>query len=200
LLWYTIILLLLVLVTVTSSLLAVIAHRNRHETEETLREARDELERHVDKRIAELLKENEQLNKQMVENEEVMEGLKRSLMQIDRESREWESTVDSLPQIICLIDSQGTILRANRTVEQWTPWRVTDVKGRRIHELFHPGCTSQTCYFENFWPQAWNDVVAGRSSEFETEDKVIERYLYLQVWPVTHPICGQDGRTLAMPH
>ena len=134
------------------------------------------------------MKANEQLKKSIVESETAMEGLKKSLMLIGRAKREWESTVDSIPQVLCLIDNQGTILRANRTVEQWTPWQVADAKGRRIHELFHPGCAAKTCHLENFWLGAWKDVNAGRSSEYEADDKELERYLHLQVRPILNQI------------
>jgi two-component system cell cycle sensor histidine kinase/response regulator CckA len=182
------ILVILAAAVVISIPLTVFARRHRHEAEEAFRKARDELERRDEDLTAELVKANEQLKKEIEENEATMEALKASLVQIGRAKREWESTVDSIPQLICLIDNHGAILRANRTVEQWTPWQVRDVKGRTIHELFHPGCTAQTCYLGNFWPQAWNEVTAGRSAEHEADDKVMERCLHLRVRPILNQI------------
>ena len=53
------------------------------------------------------------------ERKKAEKALQESFMLISRGKREWESTVDSIPQLICLIDCQGCILRTNRVVEQW---------------------------------------------------------------------------------
>ena len=39
---------------------------------------------------------------------------------IARAKLAWESTVDALPDLICLLDADGRIVRINRVVERWT--------------------------------------------------------------------------------
>jgi signal transduction histidine kinase len=125
------------------------------------------------------------LIRDITERKRAEEALKKSLEQIERAKQEWESTADSLPSLICLLDDRGCIIRANRTVEHWNLGRVVDVRGRRMHELFHRGCTDPACYLETFWPQAWEELAQGRPAECEAEDRILKRYLSVQVRPIT---------------
>jgi signal transduction histidine kinase len=105
--------------------------------------------------------------------------------QIERAKQEWETTVDSLSQLIFLLDRQGHILRANRTVEQWRLARVEAVPSCQVHALLHPHCQHATCYLQNFWQQAWPAAKNGQASEIEAEDKILNRYLKLQIYPIS---------------
>jgi PAS domain S-box-containing protein len=156
----------------------------RKQAEEVLQRAHDELEREVENRTAELLVANEDLKCEIKERMSAEEKLRKSLTLIGKAKREWESTVDSLPQFICLVDNQGSILRTNRTVERWNLEQVVNVKGRKIHELFHPRCIDPDCYLKDFWPHAWRGLACGQSAEVEVEDGVMERYLHIQVQPI----------------
>lgn len=122
-------------------------------------------------------------------------ALEESLMVIGRAKREWESTVDSIPQLICLIDSHGCILRTNRVVEQWNLEHVVNVKCKTLHELLHPGCADSACYLEAFWSQAWEELKYGRSTECEVNDRVIGRYLHVQVRAISPGICRKGEET-----
>ena len=39
---------------------------------------------------------------------------------VEQAKKEWESAVDALPELICVIDNKGRIIRTNRTVESWS--------------------------------------------------------------------------------
>jgi PAS domain S-box-containing protein len=104
---------------------------------------------------------------------------------VERAKQEWEATVDTLPQFICLLDHQERILRANRTLETWQVAKVKEVKGQKIHDLFHPDCLDPTCYMTVTWGQAWQKVSQGETIEFEAEDKKLERYLQVQIRPIS---------------
>jgi signal transduction histidine kinase/ActR/RegA family two-component response regulator len=149
-----------------------------------LPKAHDELEKEVEQRTIKLLVVNEQLRREIEARDSLKKSLEESLMLISQAKQEWESTVDSLPQLICLIDDQGYILRANQTVERWNLGQVGNVKRRKIHELFHPDCTDPDCYLRNIWLRAWEGLTHGRPFEYEVEDKVLERYFYIQVQPI----------------
>jgi PAS domain S-box-containing protein len=155
------------------------------QAEEVLQKDRNELEMQVKARTIELVDTNERLKQEIQDRVHAEEGLRESLSLIGRAKREWESTVDSLPQLICVVDNQGTILRASRAVERWNLEQVVNVKRRKIHELVHHQCIDPSCYLRDFWLQAWGELAYGRSAELEVEDKIIERYLHIQVRPIS---------------
>lgn len=64
---------------------------------------------------------------------------------IARAKNEWERTVDALPELVCLVDQNGHIVRANRMVERWGLGEVNDVPGMHVHDLLHKDCTSAGC-------------------------------------------------------
>lgn len=106
-----------------------------------------------------------------VENQEILE----------RAKQEWEATVDSLPQLVCLLAEDGRILRINRTVEQWGLGKVAKARGLGMHELMHPDCTDRACYLAEFWRHAMMGLAKKHATSCEAEDAVLKRYLQVQV-------------------
>ncbi len=102
--------------------------------------------------------------------------LERNLVQIERAKQEWETTVDSLNQFVCLLDFHGRIIRANRTVERWELINVLDVRGRTLQDLLN---------LEIDWPNVRDKLAQGESIIFETNDSNINRYLYVQIRPIS---------------
>ena len=108
-----------------------------------------------------------------------------SLQQIEKIKREWESTADSLSELVFLIDNQGFIIRGNRALENWSLGSVADVRGRKLHDLLHPGCTDPACTLGTYLPQAWERLLQNRSVKWEFADRVLRRYLSVQIRPIT---------------
>jgi PAS domain-containing protein len=108
-----------------------------------------------------------------------------SLQQIERIKREWESTADSLSELVFLTDSQGFIIRGNRALEKWSLGSVADVRGRKLHDLLHPGCADPACTLGTYLPQAWERLLQNRSVKWEFADTVLKRYLSVQIRPIT---------------
>ena len=106
---------------------------------------------------------------------------------IEQANQEWKSTVDALSQVVCLLDDRGRILRANRALERWNLGAVTQVKGRPVHALFHPACAGSACPLERFWPQALEASQRGQVSVWEGEDRVLGRFLSIEVRPTARP-------------
>ena len=66
----------------------------------------------------------------------------RSAMQA---KHEWVATVDALDDIICTVDLNFNVLRANKAVESWGVSAVDSVSGMDIHKLLHPNCEIVSC-------------------------------------------------------
>ena len=127
---------------------------------------------------------------EIAERKQAEEALKESVAQIERVKKEWESTADSLSYVVGLLDNQGRLIRVNRTVEHWHLGSVMDVKGRSLHDLFHPGCTDPACYLATFLSYAWEEVAQGISIVSEAEDPILQRYLSIQIRPISVPADG----------
>jgi PAS domain S-box-containing protein len=119
----------------------------------------------------------------ITERKRAEEALKQLLGKIERAKQEWESTADSLPELVCLVDDGGHIIRANRTVETWNLGQVVDVKGRGVHELLHPGCAGSSCYLDSFWKEAWEEAMQGQPAQCEAYDQVLKRHVFVRVQP-----------------
>ncbi len=65
---------------------------------------------------------------------------------VERAKREWESAVDTLLDLIVVVDSNLKVIRANRTIEQWSSCRVEQIQGEDLHALLHPHCQDTACY------------------------------------------------------
>ncbi|HWY96828.1 MAG TPA: hypothetical protein VNX69_16655, partial [Steroidobacteraceae bacterium] len=50
---------------------------------------------------------------------------------IEKAKREWECTADALSAMVCLLNSEGMVLRANRVVEHWGLGSVSGVVGKK---------------------------------------------------------------------
>jgi signal transduction histidine kinase len=103
---------------------------------------------------------------------------------VERAKREWESAIDALPDLICLVDHTGAILRANRIVEEWLLGRVDMVRGLPLHQLLHPDCSDPACYFEVIHRQVISQAVQGESFEREAYDPVLQRHVHIHAQPV----------------
>ena len=119
----------------------------------------------------------------VTERKRVEEELTELLKKIERAKQEWESTADSLSDLVCLVDDGGRIIRANRIVETWNLGRVVDVKGREVHELLHPGCADSSCYLSSFCDGAWEEALLGRSTQCEAYDEFLKRHVLVRVQP-----------------
>lgn len=100
---------------------------------------------------------------------------------IEHIKQEWESTADALPQLICLLDATGAVVRTNRIVEQWGLGRVAAVKGRSLHALLHPGCTQPDCYLKRFVEAAHDRLAQGAEAHCQAEDPALGRHLDIRL-------------------
>jgi PAS domain-containing protein len=110
---------------------------------------------------------------------------KNLLQQIERIKKEWESTADSLSELVFLIDKKGHIIRANRVVERWGVGSVANIRGRKIHDILHPGCVDPACIFETYLPLVWEKLAQDRTIRWEFADRVLKRYLSVKFRPIS---------------
>ena len=103
---------------------------------------------------------------------------------VERAKQEWEATADSLPELICLIDHRGHIIRANRTAETWGLSQVVAVKDRDLHELIHPHCEDLFCYLHQLLHRYTVQAGECKPAEVETYDGFLKRHVRIRIQPV----------------
>lgn len=104
----------------------------------------------------------------------------KNYLYLKRAKQEWESTVDSLPQFICLLDKNQRILRCNRTLEAWKLGEVTSVKDRAVVSLFNDNLT-----FQQRLNEAWEKLENHAGSAFEIDSLLPGRHYLVQVHPIS---------------
>jgi signal transduction histidine kinase len=102
---------------------------------------------------------------------------------IRRAKQEWELVVDALPQIVCLLDSAGRVVRVNRAIEHWSLGSVVESPGKHFHDLLHPGCDDPGCKLLTGVSVSRQRMrtEARRAYEFRFRDPQLKRIIHVRV-------------------
>src|SRR5689334_13108375 len=95
---------------------------------------------------------------------------------LERIKRQWQFAADAMPQLICLVDGEGRVRHANRTLERWNLGEVEGVRGVALHELMHKGCSDQDCYLRLFWRRTAAALAQDRRAECDVWDPLLKRH------------------------
>lgn len=107
---------------------------------------------------------------------------------VEQAKQEWESAVDLLPQVVCLLDAGGRILRINRTAESWNLGKTQAARGLSLHQLLHPACSDDDCALRNFWQKARNHLQSAGQSIYRAEDPALRRHIEIFARSYRQPI------------
>src|SRR6266853_1415040 len=117
---------------------------------------------------------------------------------IARAKLEWECTVDALPDLICLLDSRGRVLRVNRACERWNLGSIAEVLGRELHDVLHANCSAGACQLHESLRSGWLSLQAGGPAEFELRDAILERALHVTLRRMTPGAASTATEPLAV--
>lgn len=95
--------------------------------------------------------------------------------------QQWESAVESVPQFICLLDRDGRVIRANRTVERWKLGiDIEHVGGLCLHQVLHRDCDDPRCYLRRFGERATVALAKGRRANCDAWDPLLKRHFLIR--------------------
>lgn len=116
-----------------------------------------------------------------LERKKSQEEKQKTMLKLQKAKEEWKKTVNALTHIVCLVDKEGRIIRANNTIETWNIAEVSQAKRKTIPELFCPKCNEKICKLEENWHKSWQKVLQGESVEWRSENKFAGKLLYIQI-------------------
>lgn len=105
----------------------------------------------------------------------IADSVRRNLiLKVDNEQRkhihqakiQWEDAVDTLPQLLCVLNDKSKVIRTNRTLEAWDLGNVRYINHVDIHDLLHPHCNADECDFQVYWNRAWRRLLKSGKSDF----------------------------------
>ena len=109
---------------------------------------------------------------------------------IERAKLDWENTADALEALVCLLGSEGEVMRTNRVVEDWALGTVSGVLRRSAHSVLHPTCKNVRCTLAAFLKHALSEVRGGARKQFELREAIGSRFLHFTIRPMRQRPAG----------
>ena len=106
---------------------------------------------------------------------------------LEKMKLQWEVAADSMPQLVCVLDTGGNVIRANRTVERWKLGSVAEARGLSLHDLLHGKCADPQCGLRALWRIALEQLLEGRRVKHECWDPKLQRHLSILLQPPVYP-------------
>ena len=93
--------------------------------------------------------------------------------------RIWTLAVDSMDEMLFLVDEDGKVLAANRAVGRWGVCEVENAVNQPFHKVVHRSCGDKNCYLKVFWKRFKRLAEKQSKVEQENEDRYLGKGLYL---------------------
>ena len=113
-------------------------------------------------------------------------------LELAQAKQEWEATTDSISQLVCLIDADGTILRVNGTVERWGLCEAAAAAGQPLTDLLQSKFPEYAKQYAAEWSDARGALKSGQKYEFEGEDWQQDHFFVAQFEPI-NPFSTPDS-------
>lgn len=111
--------------------------------------------------------------------------------ELDRIIRErfwhWENAVDSLDDVLLLVEKGRRVTRANQAIENWGLGDVKSAPKKDFHDLLHPNCQNSLCYLDNLWYRMSRYTGGKGRVEQEVRDDHLNRWVHVSIEPLQPP-------------
>jgi len=92
-----------------------------------------------------------------------------------RAKKQWELSIDLLPQLVIAMDYNAKITRVNRTIEAWGMGSVNDVNGLNVMELLEHFNNYTDDTWTSVWPSLWKRLKNSDLVERKVEKKHFDK-------------------------
>jgi len=121
-----------------------------------------------------------------------------AMLRIAQVKRQCESTMDSLPQLVALLDTHGHVIRTNLTLEKWNLGRVDAIQGVNLHDMLHPSCEDWDCRLRSLYVQMWQQLGSDQHGEHVFYDHKLDRFLQFRLSRYPKSRRGHDAQEQAV--
>ena len=121
-----------------------------------------------------------------------------AMLRIAQVKRQCESTMDSLPQLVALLDTHGHVIRTNLTLEKWNLGKVNSIQGANVHDMLHPSCKDWSCRLRSLSEQMWQQLGSDHHGEYVFYDHNLDRYLQFRLSRYPNSRRGHDTQEQAV--
>lgn len=116
-----------------------------------------------------------------------------NVVALEEIKQQWLFAADAMPQLICLVDGDWRIIRANRTLERWNLGVVKEVKGARLHDVLHKRCSDPGCYLRNLPQRAAAALARDARAACDAWDPLLMRHFEFRIQKPVQEAGAQAG-------
>ncbi len=120
-------------------------------------------------------------------------ALKRATEQVTAAKHEWEATADAIGQVVCLVDREGRVIRANRTIQDWGLSGIDAASGQYLHDVFGTAYGDFAAQLAGAWEIAQQRVEGEIGFEFIGDDHASGSHFHVNIEPIDR-VAGSNMR------
>lgn len=112
---------------------------------------------------------------------------------MNQSEQEWSATTQAIPQLICLLDNEGNVIRSNGTLGGWQIAREDEINGRKLHNLLRRIFPEFGSQIRQNWNVARGALAKGHNYSFDGSDTPTQRYFHVQYEPIGNTITAEHS-------